>query len=146
MKKVAFAFIAAVLFITPVWSADIRIESIGALGGQNLYFVYLTLGYVTEAYEKGAADPDSTRDIARNVLSSCKRTRSYFLKLLDQRHLTGEDAQLGKQILDAYDALISQGNALISVIETRNSDTIRQLERSRTSSWGKIETILRLNE
>jgi hypothetical protein len=146
MKK---AIIAAAILIgsfTTLFAGDLAIEAIGVLGGQNLYYSYMTLGFASDKLEKGLSEPNFVAGIARDVSSSCKRSRNYFQKLIDKSLLTGEDAQLGRQIMDAYDSLSSFANSLLSVIETRNTDTLKQFDKYRTSSWGKIQTILKLEE
>jgi hypothetical protein len=146
MKKAILA--AAIIFcsFTLLSAGDLGIETIGVLGGQNLYYSYMTLGLAAEQLDKGSYTPDLVSGIAKDVAQSCKKSRNYFQKLIDKNILTGEDAQLGRQIMDAYDSVSSFANSLLSVIETRNSETLKAFEKYRTSSWGKIQTILKLED
>ena len=146
MKRIALVLAVLLGLVTSAWTSELSIETIGALGGQNLYYSYMALGLVTDQFDKGVCTSDFAVGIAKDVLASCKRSRNYFVKLIDRGILAGEDAQLGKQMMDAYDSISSFANAFISVVETRNSETLKQLEKYKNSAWGKIQTILNLED
>lgn len=146
MKRIALVLVILAGFFSAAAASELSIETIGVLGGQNLYYTYMTMGLVSDNFDKGTGTADFSVGIAKDVIASTKRSRNYFIKLIDKGILSGEDAQLGRQMIDAYDSISSFANAFISVVETRNSETVKQLEKYKNSAWGKIQTILNLED
>lgn len=146
MKRFLF-IIFFVFFISAEYlSSDIRLETIGVLGGQNLYFIYTTIGLLADNFNNNIYDSNFSTQLSKDIIASCKRSKNYFQNLLDENILTGNDIQFGNNMVEAYDNLISEANAFISTIESSNSETTKQFNKYKTKAWDKIQSILKLEE
>ncbi len=144
MKNLIKTFILFFVIYVPAYSSDIRIETIGFMSGQNIYITYLALGFLYDSYEKGVYDAGFTSLMVKEINASCKKSKINTQDLLDKKVLTGNDEDYGKNIIDTYDTLMSEANSINSVIESGNSDTVKQFERNKSKTWDKIQTLLNI--
>jgi hypothetical protein len=138
--------VSILLFSAMAFADDTRLETIGVLGGQNLYLTYSGLGLLYQNYQAQSADPDFSIKFAKNFISSCRKSKTSIQKLIDGQLLTGEDAVLGKNLADCYEQLITEANAFIGLVENRNSETEKQFQLFKNKAWIKIQSILNIDE
>ncbi len=146
MKSSVLLLLMLFLIVISVYSEDIKLETIGILGGQNLYLTYTSLGLLFDSYDRGVYDADFTLQLSRDITSSCRKSKSYIQSLLDKKILTGNDLQFGNNMLEAYDNLIFEANSIISIVEAKNSDTLKQYQRLKNKAWEKIQSLLNIEE
>lgn len=142
MIRILLCLFSILFFLQPLNAADSRVEAIGVLGGQNLYFTYTAVGVLADAYKAGVYSSEFTKKLSKEMMASCRKARATIMTLIDDKTLTGADKIFGRLMIDAYDALIDEVNALVSVIETDNSEARKDFESFKSRSWSKIQAVL----
>jgi hypothetical protein len=135
-----------ILVNTAVFSEDSRIEAVGFLGGQNLYFLYTSIGLLADSFYGGVYDSQFSKNLARDMAVSARKSKETFQKLIDEKTLQDKDAEFGTDIIEAYDTIINEVNAFMSTVDVNNEETVGLFRRYKTKAWEKIQYVLKLDE
>lgn len=147
MKKLsAFLVVCLSLAALPAFSNDLALETIGAMGGSNLYLTYLSIGTLADGYEKKVYEKNQANQMATEVIALANVGKGYLEKLISQGVLTGDDVRFGQEMIATYDLLIAEGNALINYIKTGNKSHVDSFHMYRKQAWDKIADLLGLKK
>jgi hypothetical protein len=116
-------------------------EAIGFLGGQNLYYLYTAIGLLADSYYRGNYDAAFATRMAGNISLSSHRAKEEFNKLLESGLLSKSDADLVKEIEEAYDRIINESDAFVNSVEVNNDETVSRFNKYKENAWKKISSI-----
>ncbi len=146
MKKMLFLFILLISAGPAAFTEDSRIEAVGFLGGQNIYFLYTSIGLLADSFYGGVYDSRFSKNLARDMAVSARKSKETFQKLIDEKTLQEKDAEFGANLIEAYDEIINEANAFISTVDVKNDESVEVFRRYKTKAWEKIQYILKLDE
>jgi hypothetical protein len=146
MKKIFLCLFFFGCFHSAVFADSDELETIGILSGQSLYISYTAIGLVFDNFNTGAYDSDFSMRLCKAIAASCKKSKASIQRLIDKGGLNSGDEDQAKEIITVYESLVSESNALASVIENNSAYTAQQFQTYRLRAWSKIESLLNLNE
>src|SRR5271157_2596755 len=123
MKKAIILTILFLILKAASYTQEQNLEVIGFLGGENLYYLYTSIGLLADAYYGSIYDGDFARKMAGNVSLSARKSRETFRKISDSDKLSPGDRQLTMSIMDAYDKIINEADAFQSSVDVNSQET-----------------------
>lgn len=122
---------------------DVRLYTLGAFAGSNVYLSYLLLGTAADSYINGVYSDSTAVGIVNEVLYMNENSLSSLASFMAASEFTPEDAQALTKIRGIYQLLSLEGEALIRFISIDN-DTGEQFQRYRAQVWTEISSLLGL--
>jgi hypothetical protein len=141
MKKALIVPVFLLILITLSYARDSSLEAVGFLGGQNLYYLFTSIGLLADSYYGNIYDGNFARNMAGNISVSARKAREIFRKLPDSEKLSPDEQVLLSNILSAYESIINEADAFQSTLEVTNQETRDDFERYKDSAWAKIRLI-----
>ncbi len=141
MKKAIILTILFLVLKAATYTQEQNLEVIGFLGGENLYYLYTSIGLLADSYYGSIYDSGFARKMAGNVSLSARKSRETFRKISDSVKLSPEDRQLAMSIIDAYDKIINEADAFQSSVDVNSQETRDTFKRYKESAWEKIRVI-----
>ncbi len=141
MKKFILLTFLLLAFKAASYSQDGPMEAVGFLGGQNLYYLYTSIGLLADSYYNGVYGSDFATRMAKNISDSAVKSKAIFNKLLDSNTMSKADIDRIKDIQDAYDRLVNESDAFISSVEVYNSETSSRFKSYKDKAWERIKDI-----
>jgi len=145
VKKIFFIILIS-FSVQFLFSEDGSLETIGILGGQNVYFIHISTGLLADGFYAGIFDRDYVISMCRDMASSARRSKNSLQKLLDDRAIKEKELQSTKDMVEGYNVVIDEINALIGSAEILNEETRSQFYRYKSKAYEKIQNVLGLDE
>ncbi|HCL56263.1 MAG TPA: hypothetical protein DHW82_04545 [Spirochaetia bacterium] len=146
MKKLLILVFCSMVAVSSAYSGDLELETIGALGGANLYLSYMAIGAVADGYTKKVYDKKTAKGMIAEVVSISNVSKDYLKKLIDQGVLTGNDVDFANTMIETYDYLIAEGTAFSKYVDNPQKNFSDDFHSNRNLAWGKISQLLGLNK
>ena len=142
MKRKLFTLIAAVFISTAAFASDIQLETIGALGGSNLYLTYLSIGVIADAHTKEVYDKEQTVSFVNSIIAQAKVQKDYMDKLIKSKEISETDAVFLKKMMDCYTLLMDEGKFLVEYVNTGKEASLTAYDAKREKAWALISELL----
>jgi hypothetical protein len=146
MKRKILVLIISMFFTTSLFANPLFLETIGAMGGANIYLTYISIGILADSYPKEVYDKEQ----AINLLSSIERQavvqKGYLDKMMKSNDVSSEDKAFIKKMIGCYNLLIDESKYLVEYLNTGKESAIKNFHSKREQAWKSISEILGLNE
>ena len=147
MKKKLLIFII-VLLLTGGLSAqtDLYLETIGVMGGTNLYLTFATIGLLADGYVGDVYDGDMTYAMVEEFIALGQVNRESLQELLVNGDLTLEDRIFVRDMISAFDDILAEADALNKFVLSGEYKYLSDYDTNRQSAWNKIARLMDLEE
>lgn len=129
--------------VIPAASEDIYLETIGGLGGSQMYITYAYIGVTADAYSKEIypagqvkAMMGQTKDMLRKVLP--------LLRSVQQTGLEESDREFLNSMIEVYGLLETEAEALSAFVSSHEKKDLERYDQARKEAWPKIKKLLGL--
>ena len=140
-KRTLFPVICVFLILAggvSVFGQTAALSSVGALGASNLYMSYMAIGAVTDAHAHGAYEDGTAMELVRSFARFIVGSRESLSLLRETEELGEMDDAFVLQMIEILDLLLSESEAYVRYLETREEDWAEKFEESRAAAWEKI--------
>ncbi|MGA2141286.1 MAG: hypothetical protein ABSG94_02590 [Brevinematales bacterium] len=120
---------------------DARMEAVGFLGGENLYYLYTSIGLLADSYYGGIYGADFAKQMTGYMTISAMKSKETFRKISEGGTLSPGDRELASSIMDCYDMLVNEADAFQSSLEVTNKQTRDTFKIYKGKAWAKIRLI-----
>lgn len=118
-------------------------ETVGLIGGLQLYQTYLNIGFLADGMAEGLYQPAEVFQLLGSVVLPLDRVEKQFDKLGKLR-LSKEDAAALARMKKVLGLLRQQGKELQAFWETGKAENGKKYEAARQAAWKEISGLLDL--
>ena len=146
MKRKIFVSIISIFFTTSLFANTLMLESIGAMGGSNIYLTYTSIGVIADSYAKEIYDKEQTINFVTVIERQAVVQKNYFERMMKSNDIPADDKPFVKKMIECYTLLIDEAKYLIEFVNTGKESSAKNFQTKREQAWKSISEILGLNE
>lgn len=150
MKKLFFLVLLAFAVQAQAQSTTGKNEALEALGGSGgllLYDTYLVIGEAADAYSREAYTAAEVEEIVNEQIGGIATVQKQYDALLATKFLSDpNDQKFLRQLIDAFDLVVAEGNALIDYVNSGTDIDANTYDENRKAAWAEISSLLGMDE
>jgi hypothetical protein len=146
MKRKILVLIISMFFTIFLFANTLFLETIGAMGGSNIYLTFLSLGVLADSYSKEIYDKEQTINLTTVIERQARVQKDYLEKMLKSNDVPSEDKAFIKKMIECYNLLIEEAKYLVEFVNTGKESSAKNFQKKREQAWKSISDILGLDE
>jgi hypothetical protein len=146
MKRKIIVLVISMFFTTSLFANSLFLETIGAMGGSNIYLTYMSIGVIADSYSKELYEKEQTINLITVIERQAKVQKDYLEKMLKSNDVPSEDKAFIKKMIECYNLLIDEAKYLTEFVNTGKESSVKNFQKKREQAWKSISEILGLNE
>ena len=146
MKRKIIVSIISIFITTSLFANDLLLESIGAMGGANIYLTYMSIGLLADSYSKEIYEKETTINFITIIERQARVQKDYFEKMMKSNDIPSEEKVFIKKMIECYTLLIDEAKYLTEYVDTGKEASGKNFQKKREQAWKNISEILGLNE
>ncbi|MCL2154417.1 MAG: hypothetical protein FWH53_01995 [Leptospirales bacterium] len=146
MKRKILVSIISIFITTSLFANDLLLETIGAMGGSNIYLTYMSIGVIADSYTKEIYDKEQTVSLITVIERQARVQKDYFEKMMKSNDIPSEEKVFIKKMIECYTFLIDESKYLVEYVNTGKESSAKNFQAKREQAWKIISEILGLNE
>ena len=146
MKQKIIALIISMFITTSLFANSLMLETIGAMGGGNIYLTYISIGVIADSYSKEVYEKEQAVNLLSSIENQAGVQKGYLDKMMKSNDVSSEDKAFIKKMIGCYNLLIDESKYFAEFINTGKQSSLKNFQTKREQAWKSISDILGLNE
>ncbi|MCL1864774.1 MAG: hypothetical protein FWF73_03070 [Spirochaetes bacterium] len=145
MKRKILASIISIFIAVPLFANDLALETVGAMGGSNIYLTYLSIGIIADCYGNGIYEKEQTISLISSIEGQAKVQKDYLDKWSKSKETSADDKAFIKRMIGCYNLLLEEAKYLKEYANTKKDSAVKNFDAKRQQAWKDISELLGLN-
>jgi len=146
MKQKIIALIISMFITTSLFANPLMLETIGAMGGGNIYLTYISIGVIADASSKEVYEKEQIINLLSSIERQAVVQRDYLDKMSKSSDVSSDDKAFIKKMIACYGLLIDEAKFFAEFINTGKQAALKNFQTKREQAWKSISEILGFNE
>lgn len=149
MKRTALILSLLTLFAIPMFAdakMDTALSTIGTLGASSMYMTYVSIGSISDGYEKKVYEADTAKALIDEIQVFSKNAKKSLQALIDDGVVGSDDEEFIDKMKETFDFMILEAGAMNKYIENGDKPSAIEFQKYRKKAWANIKELLKLED